>query len=474
MHLGSLPATAQHVSGRCIKAASDLSRASIWLDECLHSHNHGSSTGLSRPSRLVAVGTADGTEPIKIVDDSDTGHEYLTLSYCWGRTGNLCTTAETYETFCTYIPWAKLPKTFQDAIQIARNLGVGHIWIDSLCIVQGDLHDWETESAKMADIYSGSLMTIMAAAASDSHGGCFQDRFAIQNTYSPLFQRGWVFQERLMSKRKLIFGDDQTYWECNTIVLSESDIRRRDKFAKYNRVRNDAFRIFSDPSYRLNCPRSRARLWMDLVADYSRCLLTYYTDRLPSLSGLARSFAQQSGESYVAGLWREQMPHSLCWRVYYRMSEESCEQDYCAPSWSWASVPGQVTFLPDSHNCELEIVSTNIQLASQDLYGALRTGSSICVRGRLRAATLVKMEKGRPLFSEIEEGPVSCRFMDRGDRNLPLELFYLEISHTCCLLLEETAIEKQFRRLGLSVLSEVSQEQDYLFHGLEKQTLTLV
>jgi hypothetical protein len=46
-----------------------------------------------------------------------------------------------------------LPRSFQDAIGVARRLGVRYIWIDALCNVQDDHQHWERESGKMADIY---------------------------------------------------------------------------------------------------------------------------------------------------------------------------------------------------------------------------------------------------------------------------------------------------------------------------------
>ncbi|CAN9384472.1 unnamed protein product [Alternaria alternata] len=135
-----------------IKAASNLDRAKEWLNSCLRNHDHGLDRAATRPSRLVAVGTADGSEPIKIVDGSVADEEYLAVSYRWGAE-TLLTTINTLERFYDSIPWNQLPQTFQDAISIARDLGIAYIWIDSLCIIQDNLADWETESAKMADIY---------------------------------------------------------------------------------------------------------------------------------------------------------------------------------------------------------------------------------------------------------------------------------------------------------------------------------
>ncbi|CAN9357824.1 unnamed protein product [Alternaria alternata] len=506
---GSVPATANHVSGRCIKAASNLDQASRWLNDCLRNHDHGPKVAATRPSRLVAVGTLDGSEHIKIVDSSDFDEKYIAVSYRWGATNNLLTTTKTSKLFHTSIAWDQLPKTFRDAVEIARELDISYIWIDSLCIVQDDPDDWETESAKMADIYNGAFLTIMAASASDSQGGFFQDRPAIRemvvlpytdasgstelNVFvgkelpgyedivfnGPLFRRGWVFQERLMSKRKLIFGQDQTYWECNTKVQSESTIRRRDKFAELNRPHNDLFLALSDPSYRMDKTWNRTSpedLWMDLVSQYSLCSLTYETDRLPSLSGLARTFALRFGGSYAAGLWQDQIPCSMGWFVSQRRPIETDKREYCAPPWSWASINGSFMFRRGGQS-EVEIVSAHIKLAGQDLYGKVCPDSSICVRGRLRRGKLVAREgKEYTAWLETEHGRLGNRgFLDRHDENLPLEVSFLEISSgrgfwdARCLLLHKTEPGNPFRRVGMADLAEAD-----LFHGIQKEVITLV
>jgi hypothetical protein len=34
------------------------------------------------------------------------------------------------------MPWSSIPKLYQDAIRITRELQIYYIWIDSLCIIQ--------------------------------------------------------------------------------------------------------------------------------------------------------------------------------------------------------------------------------------------------------------------------------------------------------------------------------------------------
>ncbi|TVY73230.1 hypothetical protein LSUE1_G007579 [Lachnellula suecica] len=232
---GSPSAVAGHVSGRCVKPASNFDCAKRWLKDCLENHVHGSNTDESRPSRLVAVG-GEYYPPIFLVDGSTINEDYVALSHCWGMGETLRTTKENLSSFQDSIPWNQLPKTFRDALQVARGLGIGYIWIDSLCIIQDDIVDWGTESAKMAGVYNNALLTIMAASASDSRDGCFlsgiseHEMVALPYTDNdgatslsvfasipspgyddvvlrgPLFKRAWVFQERLLSKRKLILA----------------------------------------------------------------------------------------------------------------------------------------------------------------------------------------------------------------------------------------------------------------------------
>jgi hypothetical protein len=66
----------------------------------------------------------------------------------------------------------ELPRTFRDAVSIARRLQIQYVWIDSLCIIQDNKFDWEREASKMADIYANAYLTIAASFSSDSSSGC--------------------------------------------------------------------------------------------------------------------------------------------------------------------------------------------------------------------------------------------------------------------------------------------------------------
>jgi hypothetical protein len=189
------------------------------------------------------------------------------LSHCWGLKPQLITTKKTLSDYEKEVSWGVLPATFRDAITVSRRLGIRYIWIDSLCIIQDSPADWARESAKMADIYANSYLTIAAASSKDGAGGLYLEdqrqkgvsltgttslgsTYTVRVQYSipahtlvddatpkgviqhpisvsssindiggtrevfPLLTRGWVFQERLLSPRFLQFGRHELLWDC--------------------------------------------------------------------------------------------------------------------------------------------------------------------------------------------------------------------------------------------------------------------
>jgi hypothetical protein len=77
-----------------------------------------------------------------ITADENTSGPYITLSHCWGpptpENTFLTTQGEKEKEYTMNgIKVAKLSVNFQQAISIARFMGIRYMWIDSLCIIQG-------------------------------------------------------------------------------------------------------------------------------------------------------------------------------------------------------------------------------------------------------------------------------------------------------------------------------------------------
>ncbi|KAF2972771.1 hypothetical protein GQX73_g779 [Xylaria multiplex] len=220
------------------------SHARAWLHECLENsrHEHWRCEGEISPSlakflppRLIRV-THDGKvlratlqETKEFTNPSEV--RYITVSHRWGVERFLTLTSENYASFKVAIPLydSQFSKKFVVIFQIVVNLGYHYVWIDSLCIIQGDYgqKDWAEQCPLMAYIYRDADCNI-AVARPISSGGLFgakknsvevfppkfkfpngqwfrlvhENHFDNQIKLSPLFNRGWVVQERLLQYKR--------------------------------------------------------------------------------------------------------------------------------------------------------------------------------------------------------------------------------------------------------------------------------
>ena len=67
------------------------------------------------------------------------------------------------------------PKTLSDAIKVCHEIGIRHIWIDALCIVQDDPKDKAREISQMGRTYKYATLTIMAASTRSVYEGFLGD-----------------------------------------------------------------------------------------------------------------------------------------------------------------------------------------------------------------------------------------------------------------------------------------------------------
>ncbi len=91
---------------------------------------------------------------------------------------------------------------------------------------------------------------------------------------------------------------------------------------------------------------SLEQLWRSAVAFYTQCSLTNGADKLLAIWGVAKLVRDALHEEFGAGLWAEQLPEQLAWRVVATTRMEKGfgrpKEQLEFPSWSWASVKGEV------------------------------------------------------------------------------------------------------------------------------------
>ncbi|KAF2165490.1 hypothetical protein M409DRAFT_24341 [Zasmidium cellare ATCC 36951] len=257
-----------------------------------------------------------------------------------------------------------------------------------------------------------------------------------------IFTRAWTLQERLLAPRTISFGTQQISFECANGFVDETgrssllprateSYLSKDSMLQLRRDRGPLAKLWRFLSRTLGLPpvvtlwdaydigwSSQGVLhvpgdywatyyddWRGVVERFTERQITSRQDRLPALSGLADEFQRATGGVYIAGMWKEELIESLAWTVnnlYNANGEygtypghippsnfvvgpypESVKPPgYVAPSWSWASTQGRVTFFQGTYQINRSIKRfakvNNIQVVpkySTDTLGALAGGS---------------------------------------------------------------------------------------------------
>jgi hypothetical protein len=428
------------------------------------------------PSRLLDVGGLESQEVKLVLSDTREAQPYAALSHCWGQSRPFRTTKATISRHLEGILVSSLPQTFKDAVLVTRMLGIRYLWVDSLCIVQDDKADWFHEAATMASVYSNAEITIMASRASSSdqsfltprvqtcifkeevdnagkktsfrliNGEIYHNSMA-RDTHinsNPLFKRAWVVQERILSRKKLMFCGDQAFWECNQLEASEDS------------------QIYQNKE-----EHSRPKLsdWYEAVEAYMACDITYEEDVLPAMAGIARSTAQSTGFSYCAGIWLEKLPNSLLWYPG-RDAKKERRETYVAPSFSWAASRGPIWYratsvsLTGSGFCKYITCQQERPDGSDDPYGALTSAAIVLQGPTLKATRLAKDEWGQYLIVKLQNGhkysiPVAFDHEDTLydiNRMFVLPLYDDETRMQALVLLRvsDDLIGAMYQRIGIS------------------------
>ena len=494
-----------------------------WLKDCVENHpecNRYSSTQKDPtatwlPTRLIDVGEIPGKLAPRLVISAAEGlaqkkAHYLTLSHSWQistRAHNLKLVANNLSQMQESIPLDdKLSKTFRDAMKITQQLGCRYIWIDSLCIIQGDdpiaKQDWAREGLTMSDVYGHSRCNITAL-GSGGNDGCYTPRNPLQtspclikkcddnstiyavnslleNTFtenveqSPLFKRGWVFQESVLSSRAVYFGAPQIFWECRRQAFAESwpfktDIPRVQQRLTETYLRSTGDTPFSSKTvFEALCNAQEQQTkesqeetdranhliervlpsflaWKMIAKTFIGTDLTFTTDRLFAMAGIARAIEHFRSFTYVTGIWRELYPLDLLWYFTRELGErKNMVSGSNAPSWSWAAKEldfegllnnlaesEKITKRPDhwDGNKQFMVDSvTNVSYLSQlvefpdppfeSKYRPNKEGEiTIVVKGRVRKG-LVKTEPDVQkypedrLYTKGKDGPYAVVYMD--------------------------------------------------------------
>ncbi|CAI6340725.1 unnamed protein product [Periconia digitata] len=358
---------------------------------------------------------------------------------------SLTTTRENLSQHLKGMAFDSIPQTMQDAMIICRFLSVPYLWVDALCIVQNDIgeKDWIENSNEMYRIYSNAHLVISADASPRNTFGFLPGRDHIekqwrhisvrdetQNRYidasvrsydnyaninydgrawggtsvHPLRQRGWALQESMLANRRLRFTTTGIQWDCNHYYQDEMGLMSRTiRLAKLmvmypnlmSKLRDERSWHYDDDEEASSRHRYITSFmdqetsapiylaWQGIVSYYSSRDLTQISDKLSALSGLARLISEALSVkpgSYLAGHWRDDLASSLLWYVS-QPERPNRSSPYRAPSWSWASVNGQIQYFREGYQFHfmgaLSVQEAHSSASSLDEFGRVDSGRLI-------------------------------------------------------------------------------------------------
>ncbi|CAG8960301.1 hypothetical protein HYFRA_00012375 [Hymenoscyphus fraxineus] len=404
------------------------------------------------PSRVLDLSTTNDGEfdTIRLWETHGSSAKYIALSHCWGGVEITCKTTRTniQQRMNDGFLVSELPLLFQQAVDVAKGLGVLYLWIDALCIVQDDIYDWEVEASLMANVYSNSFLTIAATRANNSLQGMLGTRNvagftgAVQpleyhyidnpngpsivahrdfsgtahrtmtekglnnaahikegepfGATSPLMGRAWVLQERVFSPRTLFLHFAELFLECDQCITCECGMASPN-LRPTRRITSLSMHDIEEQ-------------WSLLVWRYSQLHLSNPSDKLPAFSGIASAFKDYFKDDYLAGIWKTEnldyFAAQLAWRVWRKgfgiqtkPGEHSAYRSvpYRAPTWSWASVDHKqnpeipLRILPFHGSPPaaegLQIARANCTVSGANPYGEVTSGY-LEIRGKSTAANL--------------------------------------------------------------------------------------
>ncbi|KAK0721216.1 heterokaryon incompatibility protein-domain-containing protein [Apiosordaria backusii] len=407
------------------------------------------------PTRLIDVGMETGAG-VRLVETGDGGEGlmgeisragFVALSYCWGGDQKAKLTTSNIDDYKKSIDVGSLDQTIQDAIWVAREVGFRYLWVDSLCILQDDRDGHGTnpdkafEITRMASYYGRATLTLLAASSSRAAEGFLglrpnsgfatgpiriplrklgsDEKEIIGDVYlveelryppaEPITTRGWTLQESMLSRRILVFAQRQLYWSCvNSFAGVGGGVTHL-----MNRTIPGRTSLVEGvyPVGSLMDQKTTAQ-WNVIVGEYTKRALGQAGDKLWAVSALAEQIVKvgrQRGERlrYVAGLLVEEGDmlswlQQLSWKPAGPVTKERPKGRYRAPTWSWASVEGEVETAMTSVSVSLVVEDWGVQLVVEGAeYGALKPGAWIRLTGTVMAVVEV-LRYGVVIWDEME------------------------------------------------------------------------
>ena len=343
-----------------------------WITCCHASHrDHCNKIELPLPSRQIYL---IDVEEVCLIS-AEVKIQYIALSYVWGNSETLQLTKSNLmhlqkpRSIDANIGSTKIPKTIQDAMRLVSLLGEKFLWVDCLCIVQGELDTKQLCLNSMASIHGNACFTIVAADGQIANYGlrgigqssqarpvsCDTVRFPCETGMvlhrpqapcedSPWESRAWTFQEAFFSRRILIFNRTVS-WYCRTAFWREYVNSPTEDIAyavTHELHPNRTHLVASNPTW------PDLDRWATMVEEFNKRKLTFDGDVINAFSGATSVFNSRFSGGILWGIPEMFFDHCIIWRPMKVLRRRAYNYSLSAnpfPSWSWVAWEGDIVLV---------------------------------------------------------------------------------------------------------------------------------
>lgn len=257
-----------------------------------------------------------------------------------------------------------------------------------------------------------------------------------------LNKRGWVLQERVLSRRIIHFTKKHTYWECGEGVRCENFTRMATPHGRQYFLLDPKFpdRLTRSGYYRT------IQFLQYLFQQYARCGLSLSLDREIAISGLMERMKRVFKTEQKHGVFVRYLARLLLWRRSEESTTEGVFEDQ--PSWSWMRytaieferfpydrgllVADDAALRFDAEEKALVVKFRSFQNCTVE-HG---TGAVLNAESRIMGRWWLETT----LDPKLKQNVVVVGVEDRGRRDLDM---------TCWVLVTQRSSEDQYRRVGL-------------------------
>lgn len=300
---------------------------------------------------------------------------YVSLSYVWGPDMFFHTTRHNLagllkpHAFAPETNNPVLPQTIRNAMEVVKIIEERYLWVDALCIPQDDEAVKHKEISNMAAISANASCTIVAAQGSNASVGLrglrgisdprnlvlesvpflfgssivqYEDPNPASSN-SPWTRRGWTFQERVLSRRMLVFNRDTVYWQCPETRWSETNDHGLDRAKE---VENDPYAW----ARLVKATMPNMKVMEYLIREFNMRSFTYPEDAPDAFRGLASSLSATSfADGFLWGLPLIFLDIFLLWQpqttLERRRPKRLVHIQAQSPSWSWLGWYGRLALI---------------------------------------------------------------------------------------------------------------------------------